>query len=94
MGYLESFHERTQPLSALAKVYARLDDFPGSFDAGQVRMHACAQPHQLKWSVSPGVHAMHAAQGLPPVSAVGEVRSMQQPLGTLLNIFLGVLRGL
>ena len=51
VGYLESFHERTQPLSALSKVYARLDDFPANFDAGQVPCHrlppqalTCAQP--------------------------------------------------
>ena len=36
MGYLESFHERTQPLGALAKVYARLADFDARFDAGEV----------------------------------------------------------
>lgn len=36
VGYLESFHERTQPLGALAKVYARLADFDARFDAGEV----------------------------------------------------------
>jgi hypothetical protein len=36
VGYFESFYERTQPLSLLPKVYAKLADFDAQFEAGQV----------------------------------------------------------
>lgn len=36
LRYLESFHERTQPLGALEKVYAKLGDFDALWEAGQV----------------------------------------------------------
>ncbi len=36
LRYLESFHERTQPLGSLEKVYAKLADFEVLWEAGQV----------------------------------------------------------
>lgn len=36
LRYLESFHERTQPLGALEKIYAKLGDFEALWEASQV----------------------------------------------------------
>lgn len=36
MGYLESYYERTQPLSSLEKLYAKLAGFDERFEAGEV----------------------------------------------------------
>lgn len=36
LAYLESFHQRTQPLTPLEKLYARLADFDAQWEAGQV----------------------------------------------------------
>jgi hypothetical protein len=36
VAYMESFHARTQPLAALAKIYARLGDFDERFEGGGV----------------------------------------------------------
>lgn len=36
VGYLESFHSRTQPLGSLNKIYAKLADFEERFEAGEV----------------------------------------------------------
>ncbi|KAK9815071.1 hypothetical protein WJX73_006772 [Symbiochloris irregularis] len=36
LAYLESFHQRTQPLTPLEKLYARLSDFDARWEEGQV----------------------------------------------------------
>lgn len=36
LAYLESFYERTQPLTPLSKLYARLEDFEDRWESGQV----------------------------------------------------------
>ncbi len=36
VDYLESFYDRTQPLSTLDKVYGKLADFDARFEAGEV----------------------------------------------------------
>lgn len=39
LAYLESFHQRVQPLTPLSKLYARLADFDQSWDAGASPFH-------------------------------------------------------